>query len=113
MFNVMPVVPEPMVTLSTVPLTRVVTAVPPATPLTWAVRLYVPAGRCAARGLAVPGEVREARRLRAEIDRLHQHARTVGDVEDHLGAGLRHAHRSRNRLRRPSRRVAVALGTRA
>ena len=39
MFNVSPVLPAPMVTLSTVPLTSVVTAVPPATPATWALRV--------------------------------------------------------------------------
>ena len=39
MFNVSPVLPEPMVTLSTVPLTSVVTAVPPLTPATCALKV--------------------------------------------------------------------------
>ena len=39
MFSVNPVDPEPMVTLLTVPLTRVVTAVPPLTPATCALKL--------------------------------------------------------------------------
>ena len=39
MFSVNPVAPEPIVTLSTVPLTSVVTAVPPETPLTCALKL--------------------------------------------------------------------------
>ena len=86
------VAPAPIVTLSTVPLTSVVTAVPPRDAGDLRAQ-GVGAGRRlrAAARLAVPREIRESRRLRAEIDRLHQHARAVGDVEHHLGTGLRHA----------------------
>src|SRR6202453_652152 len=44
MFSVNPVEPEPIVTLSTVPLTSVLTPVPPDTPLTCALSVKLPAG---------------------------------------------------------------------